>query len=108
MRDSARKGEDSNLWTGGVERAFRQKVWDWQHKYKNRLLKEQPTCRFCGSDNNLQIDHIVAVSEDKTLAMEYNNLQILCYDCHLIKSIEEIKKAYAKRKGEKYWDNITD
>lgn len=98
MKESSRKGEDSNLWCGGVDRCFRQEVWDWQYKYKNKLLKEQPTCRYCNSDKNLQIDHIVAVSADKSLAFEYSNLQILCYDCHLHKSIQETKLAKAKRK----------
>lgn len=90
MTESARHGEDSNLWTGGISRGFRQEVADWQLKYKHRLIVEHDNkCLQCGSEDDLEIDHIIAVSQDPSLAFDYDNLQILCHNCHKQKTKEE-------------------
>ena len=94
MRESSRKGRDSNLYIDGRsnDRTFRQKVWDWQTKYKKQLEIEQGGCRTCGSTNDLEIDHIIPISQNPEKAFDYDNLQLLCYDCHKKKSSREYKQ----------------
>lgn len=90
MSDSSRKGSASNLYKGGVERSFRQKVFDWQFKYKNYLLKKfNNQCASCKGSSNLEIDHVIPVCEDPDLAFSIKNLQILCKECHKIKTSSE-------------------
>lgn len=92
MRDSARKGVDSNLYTNGNSsfRSFRQSVYDWQNKYKKAILsKYQGECVYCHNKEELQIDHVMPVSLYPELAFDVNNLQILCKPCHRKKSIKE-------------------
>lgn len=48
------------------------------------LIKYKHTCVFCGSNNNLEIDHIIPVS--KKGITEFLNLQVLCKSCNLKKS----------------------
>lgn len=95
MKESARHGKESNLYIDGSseDRSFRQKVWDWQCKYKNYLLKRDgKKCNQCDSTQNLEIDHIKPVSQFPELAMDLENLQILCSKCHNEKTRSESKK----------------
>lgn len=95
MRESARKGKNSNLYIDGSskDRSFRQKVWDWQNKYKNYILKRDGgKCNECGSTENLEIDHKKPVSQFPELAMDLENLQILCKTCHQEKTNNESTK----------------
>lgn len=93
QHESSRKGPDSNLYKGGSARKWRQQVFDWQNKYKNKLRTEQPNCRHCESSDNLETDHIIPVSQNPELAFSYDNLQSLCKECHKIKSANERKVA---------------
>jgi len=45
------------------------------------------TCRYCGNDEHLQIDHIISRKNGGTHSLE--NLQVLCRDCNLRKSSKE-------------------
>jgi thymidylate synthase (FAD) len=95
MRDSSKKGIDNNLYINGNSKqsSFRKKVWDWQIKYKNKLLNESNgICAHCGkyhNDLDLEIDHKLPVSTHRDFAFDYTNLQILCKDCHRIKTSKE-------------------
>ena len=95
MQDSSKKGVDNNLYINGNSKqsSFRKKVWDWQIKYKNKLLNESNgICSHCGNYYNnlyLEIDHKLPVSTYRELAFDYANLQILCKDCHRIKTLKE-------------------
>lgn len=91
MRESARKGEDSNLWAGGKDRGFRQTVWDWQHKYRKLILKRFGNqCVECGANDNLEIDHILPVKSHPECAFDLDNLQVLCKECHKNKTASEL------------------
>lgn len=91
MRKSATKGECSNLWRGGVVREGRQEIWDWQHKYRNKLMKMfNNTCALCKKKGTLEIDHIKPVKSYPELSKEFENLQVLCKDCHQSKSNNEL------------------
>jgi len=48
------------------------------------LNKYNHTCVFCGSKQNLEIDHILPVS--KNGLSEFSNLQVLCKSCNIKKS----------------------
>ncbi len=90
MRDASRKGEASELYTGGAYRDSRQLAWDWQTKYRNRIITEHGgKCAQCASTEDLQIDHIKPISTHPELSMEFSNVQILCNSCHKVKSVAE-------------------
>lgn len=92
MHESSRKGKDSNLFIDDASEnsPFRVKVWQWQGKHKHAILtKHNHTCDKCGSKENLEIDHIVPISVDETLAFDMSNLQVLCSVCHRAKSTRE-------------------
>jgi len=56
--------------------------------HKERVfLRDGRMCRYCGSDENLQIDHIISRKRGGTHDLE--NLQVLCRDCNLRKSSKE-------------------
>jgi 5-methylcytosine-specific restriction endonuclease McrA len=56
--------------------------------HKERVfLRDGRICRYCGSDENLQIDHIISRKRGGTHDLE--NLQVLCRDCNLRKSSKE-------------------
>lgn len=56
--------------------------------HKERVFdRDGRTCRYCGSDENLQIDHIISRKRGGTHDLE--NLQVLCRNCNLRKSSKE-------------------
>ena len=53
-------------------------------KWKLSILKrDKKKCINCGSKKELQVHHIVPVSVDIGKAIDINNGQTLCFDCHL-------------------------
>jgi thymidylate synthase (FAD) len=82
-RQSAKKGADSNLWRGGVDRGFRLQVTDYISKYRDRFLKEANyQCSKCGDSAKLELHHKVPVYEDKSKAFDLDNIEVLCSKCH--------------------------
>ena len=56
--------------------------------HKERVFdRDGRNCRYCGSDENLQIDHIISRKSGGTHDLE--NLQVLCRNCNLRKSSKE-------------------
>lgn len=83
MRNSARKGPDSNLWKGGVDRSFRLQVTDYIAKYRDFLFKQANySCSRCNSNKKLELHHIVPVYENKNLAFDISNIEVICKQCH--------------------------
>lgn len=83
MKKSAKKGKESNLYKGGVQKSERLKISDWCNSIRSELLKEASyQCKFCDSGIKLELDHIVPVYKDKSLAYEKSNIQVLCEKCH--------------------------
>jgi 5-methylcytosine-specific restriction endonuclease McrA len=60
-------------------------------KYRNHkervFARDGRTCRYCGNDENLQIDHIISRKNGGTHDLE--NLQVLCRVCNLRKSSKD-------------------
>jgi len=83
MRASAKKGAASNLWRGGVTRHSRLAIADWCATVRSELLLEAGhKCKRCGSSKNLELHHIVPVSEDRSLSMQKSNIEVICFLCH--------------------------
>lgn len=83
MRKSARKGKDSNLWKGGSDRSERLKIADWCGSIRaEKLIEYNYKCKNCSCSKNLELDHIIPVYQDKTLAYSKDNIQVLCNVCH--------------------------
>ena len=56
--------------------------------HKERVFaRDGRTCRYCGNDENLQIDHIISRKNGGT--HDLDNLQVLCRDCNLRKSSKD-------------------
>jgi thymidylate synthase (FAD) len=86
MKDSSRKEENSNLYTGN-EQSWRKKVANECAKYKSQLAVKQ-NINF--KDLHLyEIDHILPVYSNPELAFDLNNLQLLKKEEHKIKSLKE-------------------
>lgn len=85
------EGSVSPMWKGGVT-PERQKVYssiEWSEAVKKVWSRDNATCQRCGKYHNtcenrgtFHIHHIVSfMVEDKRT--DYNNLILLCKDCHL-------------------------
>lgn len=82
IRKSARRGADSNLWRGGVDRSERLKIADWCNANRSEFLRAANYQCPCGSSKNLELHHIKSVASAPELAYEKANIQVLCRDCH--------------------------
>ncbi|WP_460359493.1 HNH endonuclease signature motif containing protein [Mycobacterium sp. ZZG] len=53
----------------------------WQRLSK-RLRASSPFCEQCNASERLQVDHIIPVTEDVSLAYVIENLRVLCAPCN--------------------------
>lgn len=51
---------------------------------RNNFLKKNGKCIACGTNNNLQVHHMIPVSVDASKELSENNLCTLCETCHLV------------------------
>jgi len=49
---------------------------------KSKVLYETGRCEICQSDRFLQVHHILSRSSNPELAMDRENLMVLCESCH--------------------------
>ncbi len=74
----------------------------WEADFRRRKILEKfnNRCCKCEKTDKLEIDHIKPVAAYPWLAFDENNIQLLCKDCHRIKSISEmIRYKQTKRYG---------
>ena len=62
---------------------------EWKTLRLKVFKKYPPICMRCGNKNNLEVDHIKPRSKYPELELEFDNLQILCGDCNLLKGIKD-------------------
>lgn len=73
----------STAWGSGSTRKWR--------THRAEQLKREPACRWCGSRNDLQVDHIRPLSEQGS-KWDADNLQTLCTSCHEVKSDQDRRR----------------
>jgi thymidylate synthase (FAD) len=95
----ARTGENSNWWKGGVDRSERLKIADWCQTIRRKKLEDYNfCCNECNSNIKLELDHKIPVWEDISKAYNYDNIQVLCEECHKLKHNNEYeRKEWRKR-----------
>lgn len=49
-------------------------------RIRKRIIEEEKACRFCKSDEDLTVDHILPLRKGGT--SKRNNLRVLCRKCH--------------------------
>ena len=62
---------------------------EWKALRREVFNKYPPFCMRCRSKKNLEVDHIKPRIKYPDLELDFDNLQILCKDCNLIKGIKD-------------------
>jgi thymidylate synthase (FAD) len=85
MRESARRGNKSNLWKGGTS-GERKMIQNDISSYRKKLIEDyNNSCGLCGEklSGSVHLHHIIPVSENISLARVYTNLMPVHSDCHM-------------------------
>lgn len=84
VRAAAKKGSDSPLWRGGVDRPWRLQVTDFVGKYRTKFLIEcDYTCSKCKKrGGKLELHHKEPVYARPELAFDLSNIEVVCKNCH--------------------------
>lgn len=85
LRRKARKQRKAKPTTTIKARSF-YTSWEWKKARYETLKKYGPVCMLCGSDYRIVVDHIKPVKKFPELALDPDNLQVLCNDCNMGKS----------------------
>jgi len=99
-------------------------LWYWSincrwDSFRDQVLRRDDfICQECGfqpkitnkhykyrDDSNLQADHIIAIVNGG-MCFDLNNVRTLCYDCHKIKTGNDIKKKFVNKRAKKH--NVLD
>lgn len=70
----------SKAWGSGSTRKWREA--------RARQLDHEPQCRWCGSRERLEVDHVLQLAEGGS-KWDAANLQTLCKACHELKSAQD-------------------
>ena len=67
----------------------------WRHVADGRRLLDRYLCQHCLRDNRWTssriVDHIVPIHVRPDWRLEVGNTQVLCFDCHVRKTIEDVR-----------------
>lgn len=77
-------GENSHLWEGGKTKKSKLLKAGYQYKeWRMSVFKRDGfKCIHCGSNENIEADHIKAQSQYPDLIYDVNNGRTLCHECH--------------------------
>ena len=62
---------------------------EWKILRSKALQAYSPICMRCGNKDNLEVDHVKPRSKYPELELKFDNLQILCRDCNLLKGAKD-------------------
>lgn len=82
------------FYVSSVRMKRRRTIDEKMRNKRNRLLRKKPRlykhqdgrCMFCGCRfdmGELEIHHLVGVSENASLALRMSNMVLLCHECHV-------------------------
>lgn len=75
----------------------------WKNVRDRRKRDKNNLCEFCLENKKLNVanvcDHIVPIKIDWSKRLDYDNLQMLCHECHNKKTRED-ELRYEKRQGD--------
>lgn len=85
LRNADQWGEKNPNWKGGITYTTRLHRKSGGHKRWRRLVLERDnhSCVWCGSTDNLHVDHIKPFIKYPELRLDINNGRTLCADCHI-------------------------
>lgn len=105
-----RAGEKSHLWKGGITPENRQERMKFRLTMQKLVFeRDNYTCVLCGSQKDLQVDHIQPWAEYVDQRFNINNCQTLCAKCHYEitfgKPMPENVKAWGHNLGKVVFQN---
>jgi 5-methylcytosine-specific restriction protein A len=81
-----RKREDDARTNRQARHLYNTAAW---RRLRQRVLREEPTCRLCGVNASSQVDHIRPHDGDVYLFADRANCQGVCAPCHSRKTATE-------------------
>lgn len=75
-------GKNHWNWKGGLGKSWRKRTPEYLIWREKIFSKYGRICHYCGSTNRLEVDHLWPYSLWPNLALNPNNGQILCHECH--------------------------
>lgn len=79
-----KKGEEHPYWRGGVSRLDKETRHSYEYaSWRKVILNRDRKCVWCGSAENLQVDHIKPFRLFPHLRFDVSNGRVLCRDCHI-------------------------
>jgi 5-methylcytosine-specific restriction endonuclease McrA len=102
------KRKSFGIWDDKYQAFYQSKEWI---KLSKKFKTYNPLCSNCLSKGFVEpvevVDHIIPISEDYNLRLDYNNLQGLCRKCNFLKWIED-KKKVKEKKIDKTMNDLND
>ena len=84
------------------EKLYNSSTW---RRLRKQVLEASPYCRRCGTPgeegNPLTVDHIIPPKGDEELFYNIDNCQVLCRNCHNIKTNYETREERENNSGRK-------
>ena len=79
------RGENNKNWQGGLTKINYSLRHSWEYReWRLRVLtRDNNKCQWCGSQDELTVDHIKPFSTHPELRMEDSNGRTLCRSCHI-------------------------
>jgi 5-methylcytosine-specific restriction protein A len=86
-------------------RFYARRAW---RALRDLVLREEPLCRTCWRETGklvpaTEVDHVVALGDDPSRALDRQNLQPLCKPCHSVKTLQEVTGRPVHRRRAKQW-----
>lgn len=69
----------------------------WRQLRELVLAAYGRTCRACGSQEQIQVDHIKPKSRFPELALDFDNMQVLCWPCNRRKAAHVCPTSYQSK-----------